>query len=317
MPVNFGVGFNVTAKEPIDTRLVLTKQEMRTERYALTGGTIAIPDNYLFICSDDNRLYVYNDENPVSPETGKFRLESGITSQEKIIDGKTFNYLLKDNIKIQVESAVLDKNGQDITEALSQKQPLITFSNPLSADKIDDSISQKKLVTLQQIQTWNQKQDKLPSGGKDTFLHKNEITGILEWKQVHIEVDDHISPISTNPVQNKVIYQALIDVTVNPETYFCGEVPSEMATKLLQDVQHKKPIIIDNILYQYQKQETDLQDNRISYAIYQSMDWTPSSLSTTNTNKLFFKFILITLVTEGITVTPTYINQHNVSIYNQ
>ena len=415
MPVNFGTGFNITAKEPIDKRLVLTKMEMLTERYTLTGATIAIPDNYICLCVDDNRLYVYNSGNERSPETGKFRLESGLTSTEVVIEGQTYNQLMKDGLPIQVASALTDGNGSNISEALAGMQPLITVSNKLnsdlvsdsqsyhkfvsleeknywnskqgalpagakdtylhkhkdtgdiewvsqidadkvndttsnhkfvsiqekaawndkqdklpeganntilhknnltgdiewvntiSSDNVDDQNAQNKFVTDAEKQTWDAKQDPLPAGSKDTFLHKNKRTGSLEWvpaETIHIDVDDYLSPTSTNPVQNKVIYEALQHASFGMNTYSCGTVPSEFADQLFDDVQYKRAIIVSGILYQYQKCEVDPSDSSWQYATFQSMDW---SFRTSN---LLFKFIVVKIRDD----IPQYIDQYNVSI---
>ena len=46
-------------------------------------------------------------------------------------------------------------------------------------------------------------------------------------------VDSVMSATSTHPVQNKVIYQALQDIALNPQTYVCGEVPQVDQVALL------------------------------------------------------------------------------------
>lgn len=51
---------------PIDTRLVLTKKEMRE---ALDTYQ---PEIYFALCKDDGQFYIYNKANPVNEETGKF-----------------------------------------------------------------------------------------------------------------------------------------------------------------------------------------------------------------------------------------------------
>lgn len=61
-------GFNVTNQQPIDSRLVLTKAEM------LTAVDARMPQNYICICKDDGKEYIYNASNSVDPVIGKFRL---------------------------------------------------------------------------------------------------------------------------------------------------------------------------------------------------------------------------------------------------
>ena len=67
MPINFSNGFNITSKEPIDVRLVMTKAEMLAVKKA------KMPDNYFCLCSDDGKIYVYDSSAPVDPEVGRFR----------------------------------------------------------------------------------------------------------------------------------------------------------------------------------------------------------------------------------------------------
>jgi len=67
MPIAFSNGFDITSKEPIDTRLVMTKAEMLAIKKA------RMPDNYFCLCSDDGKIYVYDSSAPVDPEVGRFR----------------------------------------------------------------------------------------------------------------------------------------------------------------------------------------------------------------------------------------------------
>ena len=53
---------------PVDTRLVLTKKEMReiNDNY--------LPDTYFALCKDDGHFYLYNKKTEPNEETGKFTL---------------------------------------------------------------------------------------------------------------------------------------------------------------------------------------------------------------------------------------------------
>ena len=61
-------GFKVGAAEAIDSRLTLSKAEMLTIKDSL------MPTVYLAVCKDDKAIYIYNKNNSVDPETGKFRV---------------------------------------------------------------------------------------------------------------------------------------------------------------------------------------------------------------------------------------------------
>ena len=69
-------GFKVGAAEAVDSRLTLSKAEMLAMRDSL------MPTVYLAVCKDDNSIYIYNKDNLVDPETGKFRVYVGGSSSE-------------------------------------------------------------------------------------------------------------------------------------------------------------------------------------------------------------------------------------------
>jgi hypothetical protein len=53
---------------PVDTRLVLTKKEMRE------ANDNYLPDTYFALCKDDGHFYLYNKNNEPNEVTGKFTL---------------------------------------------------------------------------------------------------------------------------------------------------------------------------------------------------------------------------------------------------
>lgn len=68
-------GWNVGTKDPIDTRFQMTKAQMKSAIEALT------PSPYPCWCIDDGKMYVFNKNNEVNEETGKYKLfESGSSS---------------------------------------------------------------------------------------------------------------------------------------------------------------------------------------------------------------------------------------------
>ena len=69
-------GFKVGAAEAVDSRLTLSKAEMLAIKDSL------MPTVYLAVCKDDNSIYIYNKDNSVDPETGKFRKYTGGSSSE-------------------------------------------------------------------------------------------------------------------------------------------------------------------------------------------------------------------------------------------
>jgi hypothetical protein len=53
---------------PVDTRLVLTKKEMRE------ANDNYLPDTYFALCKDDGHFYLYNKNNEANETIGKFTL---------------------------------------------------------------------------------------------------------------------------------------------------------------------------------------------------------------------------------------------------
>jgi hypothetical protein len=69
---------------PVDTRLVLTKKEMKE------ANDNYLPDTYFALCKDEGHFYLYNKNSEPNPETGRFtlildRVDSSIDGGEIII----------------------------------------------------------------------------------------------------------------------------------------------------------------------------------------------------------------------------------------
>ena len=64
--IEIGFPFDVRSANPIDVRLLLTKAQM------LAMNDNMMPENYLALCKDDGKLYLYDKDATPSAETGKF-----------------------------------------------------------------------------------------------------------------------------------------------------------------------------------------------------------------------------------------------------
>lgn len=81
-PQVVGKPFMYKIAAPVDTRLVLSKQEMRN-----TSDSF-LPDVYFALCKEDGQFYIYNKANPINEETGKFVVNtSNNTNFNIIVDG--------------------------------------------------------------------------------------------------------------------------------------------------------------------------------------------------------------------------------------
>lgn len=61
-------GFSPETAEPIDSRIVLTKEEMKSM------DTSILPDPYFAVEKDTGSLYIYTSYNPDDSVTGKYKL---------------------------------------------------------------------------------------------------------------------------------------------------------------------------------------------------------------------------------------------------
>lgn len=79
MAIQLPSGFIIGSREPIDSRLVLTKSEM------LAMSETIMPDVYFAICKDDGKVYVYDKNSSTqSSETGFFKVYEAATDETTI-----------------------------------------------------------------------------------------------------------------------------------------------------------------------------------------------------------------------------------------
>lgn len=113
MANTIGSGFNVTAKEAIDVRIIKTKEEMR----ALTPPQERrLPDIYFCLCADDKKFYIFDINATANEETGKYR---------PIEDFINFN---TEESKSNLEEALVDsiESSEDVKEAIQETVGNIT-----------------------------------------------------------------------------------------------------------------------------------------------------------------------------------------------
>lgn len=96
MAVNILQGFKVTSTQPIDSRIIMSKAEMRNINSNI------MPDKYICICRDDGAFYTYDKTLVPSATTGYF-----IPYEEKIDVAKAIEAAL-DSVarKAALEAAV-------------------------------------------------------------------------------------------------------------------------------------------------------------------------------------------------------------------
>ena len=80
MAINLPSGLNITTIEAVDSRILLTKEQMKNMVDA------KMPDKYFCICLDDGNLYIYNKNATPNTVTGKFTSfnSDSITSEDEL-----------------------------------------------------------------------------------------------------------------------------------------------------------------------------------------------------------------------------------------
>ena len=80
MAINLPSGLNITTIEAVDSRILLTKEQMKNMVDA------KMPKKYFCICLDDNNLYSYNKDATPNEVTGKFTSfnSDSITSEDEL-----------------------------------------------------------------------------------------------------------------------------------------------------------------------------------------------------------------------------------------
>lgn len=103
MAIKIPVSIDVISANPIDTRLVLSKEEM------FNTIDVKMPEVYFTICSNDGNLYIYNKQNDLDPDTGKYRLVKADT-EEVILDNKSISKNAEGELEILGFDAVNANN---------------------------------------------------------------------------------------------------------------------------------------------------------------------------------------------------------------
>lgn len=138
MPIILPQGFEITSKQPIDTRILLKKTAM------LSMNDNIMPIKYFAICVEDGKLYLYDKSNEVDPETGKFRvLESNVDLSNYVTQEQLQQLtILLDSLATKESVEAVKTNVDDLAgrvNALEQR--------PTNTPKLED-LNQEEVVVL-------------------------------------------------------------------------------------------------------------------------------------------------------------------------
>ena len=161
MAIQMGSGFTIGSSEPIDSRLVMSKEQM------LNINPLTQPEKYFCVCSDDSLIYVYDANNADDPATGKFRVVSGgsadlseyqkITDDTLTTDDKTIPGALNELVIKKLNSPEVAGNENDVLTLTADGElvwapiPEVDLSGKLDRPVVDGTPGQ--ILVLQDDNT--------------------------------------------------------------------------------------------------------------------------------------------------------------------
>lgn len=195
MPIKIPVSIDVVSANPIDTRLILSKDEM------FDTIDVKMPDVYFTICRDDGNLYIYNKQNEIDPDTGKYRLVKSDVG-EVVLDEKSISKNAKGELEIKGYSAEdasgkwLHKNDNGDLEWVDFKisKPIIrTSSAPLDSTYIWDTLENAMTYVLSSITAYVGQIIYIKEKDKHYKITKNGLSELSNDQiiQLYNELGDH------------------------------------------------------------------------------------------------------------------------------
>lgn len=138
MAIKLSQGLRIQTDEAVDERFLLLKEEM------LGINDELMPYVYFTACIDDGKFYLYNKDNEVDPETGKFRvLESNVDLNNYVTQEQLQQITdLLDSLATKESVEAVKTNVDDLAgrvNALEQR--------PTNTPKFED-LNQEEVVVL-------------------------------------------------------------------------------------------------------------------------------------------------------------------------
>ena len=131
MAIDLATGFNIGSKDAIDERQVLTLEQMKNLDESI------YPDKYFAICKDNGKLYLYDVNNGINNETGKFRKVSSNESVDPSIFQKINDDTLITEDKTIVGAINELKTGVSSISVPTRVSQLTNDSGYITSDEVD------------------------------------------------------------------------------------------------------------------------------------------------------------------------------------
>lgn len=131
MSIKINSNFQIGTPQPLDSRNVLTKEEMKNINENVW------PAVYYTICEDDGKIYTFNKDNESTEDTGLFR---------RLDTAAITNEVITPNVKIGSIDGSKISAGTEITSILKDMliqsiPPIITLNTPKNTFSIGETIT--------------------------------------------------------------------------------------------------------------------------------------------------------------------------------
>lgn len=215
MSIKIPVSIDVISANPIDTRLVLSKDEM------FDTIDVKMPDVYFTICSDDGNLYIYNKQNDLDPDTGKYRLVKS-DMDEVVLDEKSISKNAKGELEILGYSSA-DANGKWLHKNDSGDLEWVDF-------KISKPIIRTANVPLDSTYIWDTLESAMAYAMSSSTAYVGQIVYIKERDKHYKITNNGLSELTSDQIIK--LYNELGDHTD-------GAVTQKAISEMINEINEK------------------------------------------------------------------------------
>ena len=214
MAIKISQGFKRTSGEPIDETLALTFTQMK----AIDDS--GMPEKYFTICQDDGNLYLYNKNNTVDEQTGKFRLfqgGSGTDDYELLINlPKINNVELKGNKTLED----LGISGAEVFEIneVPNSNPR-RYEKTWSVEELLNTYKEGKTIYIDLHHNYNEVEP--PSEYERLYLVQTDDSENPDSKYIDKLYFSSVRPVGSNRFRG---YEAWFQIYDETETYNIYEI---------------------------------------------------------------------------------------------
>ena len=261
MAIQMGSGFTIGSSEPIDSRLIMSKEQM------LNINPLTQPEKYFCVCSDDSLIYVYDANNVEDPTTGKFRVISGgsvdLSEYQKInddtltTDDKTIPGALNELVIKKLNSPEVAGNENDVLTLTADGTlvwapiPEVDLSGKLNKPEVDGVAGQ--ILVLQD-------DGSLAYADNVTEYDDTEIRELIDTKLDKPEVEGSVGQVLTVQEDGTNAYQ---DVPQYDDTEVRELIDTKLNKPEIEGTTGQILVLQDDGSLAYQDNVTEFDDTAI------------------------------------------------------